>query len=189
MNKKNKVLFVLCSNAIEGIDKTEGPFFTNHLAALETTLIRGEQGESFGAKNLHKTLLAHIKKPWVGKYRTTQVSVAGWICPNHEIVPELTKDWKEAVEYILQTYRGCSKFDREEAVWKLHNWFLCIHPFQDGNGRVARLFMAYAAVRLGLDPAGFIVKPQMKQLYCAMIRSWQNEVFEPHILPKYEVVE
>lgn len=189
MDQKNKALFVLCSNAVEGINETEGPFFTNHLTALEVALIRGGQDEGFGSKNLHKILLAHLKKPWVGKYRTTQVSVAGWTCPHHKMVPELMKDWKEALEYILQTYKGCSEFDREEAVWKLHNWLLCIHPFQDGNGRVARLFMAYAAVRLGLDPVVFIVKPQMKQLYYAMIRGWQNDVFEPHILPKYEVVE
>ena len=38
-----------------------------------------------------------------------------------------------------------------EAAW-LHHRFVATHPFRDGNGRVARLLMAYAYVRRGLPP-------------------------------------
>ena len=38
-----------------------------------------------------------------------------------------------------------------EAAW-LHHRFVRTHPFQDGNGRVSRLLMAYAYVRRSLPP-------------------------------------
>ena len=38
-----------------------------------------------------------------------------------------------------------------EAAW-LHHRFVRTHPFQDGNGRVSRLLMAYAYVKRGLPP-------------------------------------
>ena len=39
----------------------------------------------------------------------------------------------------------------EEAAW-LHHRFVHIHPFQDGNGRVARLLMAYVCIKSGGFP-------------------------------------
>ena len=38
-----------------------------------------------------------------------------------------------------------------ESAW-LHHRFVRTHPFQDGNGRVSRLLMAYAYVKRGLPP-------------------------------------
>jgi len=38
-----------------------------------------------------------------------------------------------------------------EAAW-LHHRFVRIHPFQDGNGRMARLLMAYVFARAGEFP-------------------------------------
>ena len=38
-----------------------------------------------------------------------------------------------------------------EAAW-LHHRFVRTHPFQDGNGRVSRLLMAYAYVKRSLPP-------------------------------------
>ena len=38
-----------------------------------------------------------------------------------------------------------------EAAW-MHHRFVRTHPFQDGNGRVSRMLMAYAYVRRGLPP-------------------------------------
>lgn len=38
-----------------------------------------------------------------------------------------------------------------EAAW-LHHRFVRTHPFRDGNGRMARLLMAYAYMRRGLPP-------------------------------------
>ena len=49
-----------------------------------------------------------------------------------------------------------------ESAW-LHHRFVRTHPFQDGNGRVSRLLMAYAYVKRGLPPP--IVKADDKFEY------------------------
>ena len=38
-----------------------------------------------------------------------------------------------------------------EAAW-MHHRFVRTHPFQDGNGRVSRMLMAYAFIRRGEPP-------------------------------------
>ncbi len=47
----------------------------------------------------------------------------------------------EAARYPVET----------EAAW-MHHRFVRTHPFRDGNGRVARMLMAYAYIRRGLPP-------------------------------------
>ncbi|MYA87063.1 MAG: hypothetical protein F4X97_01165 [Boseongicola sp. SB0662_bin_57] len=45
-------------------------------------------------------------------------------------------------------YAGLDLAPETEAAW-LHHEFAHIHPFQDGNGRVSRLLMAYAYAKAG----------------------------------------
>ncbi len=49
-----------------------------------------------------------------------------------------------------------------EAAW-LHHRYIQIHPFQDGNGRTARLLMAYAYIRRGEFPP--VIKAEEKDDY------------------------
>ena len=53
-----------------------------------------------------------------------------------------------------------------EAAW-LHHRFVRTHPFQDGNGRVSRLLMAYVYVRRNLPPP--IVTAVAKPAYIAVL--------------------
>ena len=55
-----------------------------------------------------------------------------------------------------------------EAAW-LHHEFVRIHPFQDGNGRVSRLLMAYPYIKAGEFPP--IIHADDKPAYLAVLRS------------------
>ncbi len=55
-----------------------------------------------------------------------------------------------------------------EAAW-LHHRFVRTHPFQDGNGRVSRLLMAWCYVKRGLPPP--IISAQEKPEYIARLES------------------
>lgn len=52
---------------------------------------------------------------------------------------------------------------------KLHYDFILIHPFDDGNGRVARLLVNYALMRLNYIP--IIIKSNDKKNYLAALRN------------------
>jgi Fic family protein len=65
---------------------------------------------------------------------------------------------------------------------KLHYDFVLIHPFDDGNGRMARLMMNLMLIRYGFPPA--IVKTEDKSNYFSALRQadgGQIEVFVEYI--------
>jgi hypothetical protein len=67
----------------------------------------------------------------------------------------------------------CAELDNPElhpleTAAKLHHEFLLIHPFTDGNGRVARLLTNYVLMRSGYPP--LIIKSTDKTNYLAALR-------------------
>ena len=51
---------------------------------------------------------------------------------------------------------------------QLHHRFILIHPFDDGNGRIVRLLLNYALIRLGYPP--FVIKNRDKETYFAALQ-------------------
>ena len=67
-------------------------------------------------------------------------------CPPEQVQPEM--------ERFLAFYDGIAQRGypvNAEAAW-LHHRFVRTHPFQDGNGRVSRLLMAWAYLKRSLPP-------------------------------------
>ncbi len=81
--------------------------------------------------------------------------------------PELTK---EEMERLVATYREAeNSFTPEvKAAW-LHHRFTQIHPFQDGNGRVARALASLVFLREGLFP--LVVRSSDREEYIASLEA------------------
>ena len=60
------------------------------------------------------------------------------------LLEALTAEWRSKFTDI----RGASRSDKVEALAKFHHGFLSIHPFLDGNGRVARALLQQQAHEL-----------------------------------------
>ena len=73
----------------------------------------------------------------VGKYRTRPVFITG---SSH--IPTDFRMIKDEMKKLLDSQNNFfAKFHPVIAAAKLHKDFVMIHPFMDGNGRVARLLM------------------------------------------------
>lgn len=83
---------------------------------------------------LHKIQMEDVL-PEVGKYRAVDVRVGRYICPPHQELPNLMKRF---FVWFKESEKSMHPF---ELAMLTHLKFVRIHPFRDGNGRIARLLM------------------------------------------------
>ena len=60
---------------------------------------------------------------------------------------------------------------------EFHYKFICIHPFDDGNGRLARILMNFILMQNGFPPA--IIKTEDKSNYFAALQQADSGIYEP----------
>lgn len=111
-------------------------------------------------KELHKIILSTIDDEEAGNYRRVNIRIVGahHIPPQSIKVPRLMEDF---LEWYYQNHR---KISISEMAAELHYRLVMIHPFIDGNGRVARLVMNLYLMRNGYPPA-VILKVDRKRYY------------------------
>lgn len=120
----------------------------NHRDAilLVEELVRGETPiNQWNLKNIHSLVLKNIDNEHAGRYRTGNVAItgAGFIPPSHL---HLDQKMADLVEWYEGEARSLHPIDRAA---QLHTRFVEIHPFEDGNGRTARLLLNFELMREG----------------------------------------
>jgi Fic family protein len=176
-----KVQSTEASNAIEGIVTTNTRI--KQLVEEKTTpKNRDEQEiagyrdvlniihESFDAipitKNyilqLHKILYSHMNNPVAGQTKTVQNYISATYQDGHTEVlftPLAPYETPEALNRICEEYnRVIGNFEVEPliAIPVFIHDFLCIHPFNDGNGRMSRLLTTLLLYRSGFYVGKYI---------------------------------
>lgn len=103
---------------------------------------------------LHKVAYGWIFPKWAGKYRTIQVTISGNEAPPYYQIPELINnlcaDLGERLKHLPQP--DDTHFITEVVrllAWFQHR-FVFIHPFQDYNGRTARMLTIFLLLQLNL---------------------------------------
>ncbi len=105
--------------------------------------------------SVHREGFAFIFPEWAGKYRTIEVAVGEYTPPPPHAVPELVKNLSDDLEERLKHIpspkdQGVFLADVISLLAWFQNRFVWIHPFNDYNGRVARLLTNLLALNLGL---------------------------------------
>ncbi|MCK4781596.1 Fic family protein [Candidatus Parcubacteria bacterium] len=104
---------------------------------------------------IHKKSFAWIFPKWSGKFRKIEVEVSGYQPPDFYKVPVLIKQFCDDLNKRLKHIPPKTTVDKylEEVVsltaWAQHR-FVWIHPFNDYNGRAARLLTNLIFLKLGL---------------------------------------
>lgn len=121
-------------------------------------------------KELHLTLkngTSDSRKDWfaVGDYKRNANEVGG----NATTAPE---NVEKEMKALLLAYNQKKQVTIEDLL-EFHARFECIHPFQDGNGRIGRLIMFKECLKHNIVP--FIIREQTKLYYDQGLKEWNQE--------------
>ena len=103
---------------------------------------------------IHKIWLGDIYE-WAGRYRQVKMDKDGFPFAYPEQIPKLMTEFEEG---SLRQFTPCLFESREEVIKALavvHTELVLIHPFREGNGRVARMLAILMALQAGLPPLDF----------------------------------
>jgi len=185
--------FVIGSNAMEGIYKPEGdPLFDNHFTAARLIEECAQNGTIIMPLCIHDTVM-----PDEPGYRKRQACIIEWRTgkllqelPPPQAIPGLMMTWRnkcsEWHSFVMGSEEKPSQCKGEywhdwisDRAWYLHHWFLCIHPFDDGNGRTARLFLNSFRRACGLPWR--LVNLENSPDYYTHIREFENKEFKESV--------
>lgn len=100
--------------------------------------------------NLHESWLVSIY-PFAGKYRSVMMSKGDFPFASPERIPALMSELELKYLKKYTPCRGMNNLALAEALGIVHVELIIIHPFRDGNGRVARMLANLMALQAGKD--------------------------------------
>ena len=111
---------------------------------------------------LHKILYSHMNNPIAGRTKTVQNYISATYPDGHTetlFIPLSPYETPEALDRICEEYNrviGNMELEPLIAIPIFIHDFLCIHPFNDGNGRMSRLLTTLLLYRSGFYVGKYI---------------------------------
>ena len=111
---------------------------------------------------LHKIMYSHMHNPMVGQTKNVQNYISATFPDGHSKIlftPLAPFETLEALDRICEEYNkviGNMELDPLIAIPIFIHDFLCIHPFNDGNGRMSRLLTTLLLYRSGFYVGKYI---------------------------------
>lgn len=161
---------------IEDIVKQERPLTESFIRELHTLLLK----ESYEKKSISAEGIITTRRISVGQYKTV---------PNHVLTqtgeifyfatPEETPAKMGDLMAWYQEEQAKSDVQPILLAAEFHYRFIRIHPFDDGNGRTARLIMNFILMRFGYPPV--IIRTDDKENYFNVLRLADAGNLEPFV--------
>ena len=152
-------------NALLDLTRGETPLTESFFRGLHTMILR----ERYQVEAQTSDGMPTKKWVEVGQYK---------VLPNHvlTVTGETFRfadplDVPEKMRVLIQDINelhGCSDAEALIAATRIHYDFVLIHPFDDGNGRMARLLTNLVLIKFGFPPA--IVRTEDKENYFSALR-------------------
>jgi cell filamentation protein len=130
-------------------------------------------------RTMHKIWLGDIYE-WAGEYRRMNVSKDGFHFAASLHIPQLMAEFEKGP---LRKHTPCNFKSMErvfQALAEVHVEFVLIHPFREGNGRLARILAILMALQAGLPPLDFSrIAGRKKKEYIAAVQAGMERDYTP----------
>jgi len=148
---------------------------------------------------LHRDLLKHAGLSYGGNFKNTQNYISETRPDGTQVVrftPLAPYETPEAIEKICESYKRAVNIEAVDALILIPAFicdFLCIHPFNDGNGRMSRLLTLLLLYQNGYEVGKYIsIEKQIektKDAYYDILKQsdigWHEEANNPTPFIKY----
>lgn len=138
---------------------------------------------------MHREWLGSIYE-WAGQYRQVNLAKGNFTFAAAHVIPGLMVEFEHQ---YLTAYTPCRMAARNEIIHTLaavHVELLLIHPFREGNGRLARMLASLMAFQAELPPLDFgMVKGRKKQEYFIAVQDGLDRNYGPMEKVFDEVIE
>jgi Fic family protein len=145
---------------LEALDHYDAIRYVRELAREKTPLTESD------ARNIHKLVVQRSRPDIAGRYadlaRYVRTETGRHEFPSPAEIPVLMGDFAKWLRAAPDT---------PEAAFTAHRRLVDIHPFNDGNGRTARLLMNLILIRAGYPPIA--VRPEDRPTYIRALQQSQ----------------
>lgn len=138
----------------QAMDEIETHLYLN---AMNTIFDIYDENHRFSAKDIckiHKIWLGEIYD-WAGQYRNVNISKGGFTFAMAMRIAQLMQTFENS---LLKEFTPCVFPEQEiviHAIAVVHTELVLIHPFREGNGRLARMLSVLMGLQAGLPPLNF----------------------------------
>ena len=161
------------------MDRMEGREQVRALEKLTSLYSKDHRFTAADICRIHKIWLGRIYS-WAGRYRQVNVKKEGFPFAAALHIPKLMKEFEGGPLRTFTPCRLAATDDLAKALAVVHVELVLLHPFREGNGRVARLLAVLMGLQAGL-PALFFDRlsgPKRRQ-YFAAVRAGLDRNYEP----------
>jgi len=126
---------------------------------------------------LHRLWLGAIY-PWAGDYRSVNIGRGGFQFAHAPRIAGLMSELERGPLHRHTPCRTANDDDVALALAEVHAELILVHPFRDGNGRLARLLALLMGLQAGLPPLDFSLfagpgrRSYIASIHAAMARNY-----------------
>lgn len=129
--------------------------------------------------DLHALWLGPIY-PWAGEYRSVDIGKGGFQFANARLIQGLMAELERGALRQHTPCRPAGDAALALSLAEVHAELILVHPFREGNGRLARLLALLMALQAGLPPLDF--SPMLgrgRRIYIGAIHAAMGRDYRP----------
>ena len=161
------------------MDRMEAQEHLRALAQLINIFDQNHRFTSADVRTIHRIWLERIY-PWAGEYRQVNLSKGAFPFAAARHIPLLMAEFEKNFLFQLTPCHFSPIEEVVKAIAIVHTELVLIHPFREGNGRVARLLSILMALQAGLPPLDFgALKGPKRKEYFAAVKAGLDKNYRP----------